>query len=550
MEGIASAPNNGRIGEVLIVDDDLAIGEQLRREFQRNFFSASLLTSGKETKDYLSRKGTQIDLVVLDLKLPDICGVDLLDFIKERYPHTEVIVITGFGSIDLAIQTLHRGAIDYLEKPVDSQALLDAVGRAMERKREKEQFIDNTRTVLVMDDDEMTCEYLKQVMEMEGYTVFVAWDGESALQLIETNRIDLMLADLRMPGMDGIESIRRAKIMQPDIEAIVITGYSDEQAAIDALRAGAIGYNTKPINPLELIHTVKSAVSVIDTRRLRKYRDRERQLSAQIIQQVNAELEKKVQVERQDREQQSKHFQATKLATLGEMAAGLAHEINQPLGVIMLAIKTLLRLNSLERLSKEELGSGLQDIQDAANRIHQVILHVRNFAKQDQFQFESVDLPSTIDAAIARLQERTSRLGIAVTKHVDGELPRILGEAHQLEQVWINLLHNACDSLEGKYTPHGADGEMASSGEKAITLSCCCQPDTGRVQVVIRDNGPGIAPQILGRVFEPFFTTKEVGMGMGMGLATCYGIVEGHGGRIEAAGAPGQGCEIRVLLPV
>ncbi|MEJ2664522.1 MAG: ATP-binding protein [Spirochaetia bacterium] len=257
---------------------------------------------------------------------------------------------------------------------------------------------------------------------------------------------------------------------------------------------------------------------------------------------MNEELERRIQEKAKDVNRiQTQLFQTSKLATLGEMAAGLAHEMNQPLGGISLVAKHFRKLIELDKLNQKDLENGLGDIEASVKRMSRIIKHIRTFARQDTLTFVRVDVNATIESALSLLGEQLRLHEINIRKQFAKELPLITGEPYQLEQVWINLLTNARDALD----------EVKHSGTRqkriVITTRFLARPDV--VDVCFCDNGMGMSAAVAEKVFEPFFTTKEVGKATGLGLSISYGIIENHGGKIMLHSNPEQGTSVRIRLP-
>lgn len=533
---------------VLIVDDDKIICEQLEKELKRNFFKTFLAADGKTAIETFDRE--RIDILLIDVRLPDMDGLEALTKVKEKKPDCEVIIITGFGTQEIAIQSLRRGAIDYIEKPIKIDELNAALGRAQEKLAEKEE-LSYKNTLLVLDDDKEIVTRLKRFLEKEGYEVFGAFSGNQALDIIEKNKIDVVITDIKMDDLDGIEVLKRAKRLYKDIEGIMVTGYKDRELSINSLRAGAIDYITKPIDLEELLISVKKAIERINLNRNRLYRNRELKISSDIISKMNEELERRIEERSNElNDTQAQLFQTSKLATLGEMSTGLAHEMNQPLGGISLIAKNFRKLLERGRLSKEEIESGLDDIETSVKRMSKIIQHIRTFARQDTLKFIQVDVNETIDSALSLLGEQLRLHEIEVVTDLSTSLPRITGEPYQLEQVWINLITNARDAVDEK-EKRISDGILqVTDYKKVITISTTCDQGSKSIELRVGDNGIGMTEEQREKIFDPFYTTKEVGKATGLGLSISYGIIENHKGKIETESKDGEGATIRVILPI
>ncbi|MBF0336609.1 MAG: response regulator [Nitrospirae bacterium] len=531
---------------VLIVDDDKIIREQLEKEVLRGFFNVEVAEDGKTAIEIIKRR--EIGILLVDVNLPDINGIDLIRKVKEIKSGCELIVITGYGNIDVAIQSLRNGAIDYIEKPVNIDEFQAALGRAQERLSERDLLIA-TSSILIIDDDEIVTRRLRTFFEREGYEVFTAANGLSGLETIEFNKIDVVITDIRMKDMDGIEVLKRAKSYYKDIECIMVTGVKDNDYAIKSLRAGAADYITKPVNLDELLMSVKKTVERINLNRTRLYRARELKISSEIISRMNEELEKRIQERSRELDHiQAQLFQTSKLATLGEMSAGIAHEMNQPLGGIALVAKSFRKLLERDKLTRQEVESGLNDIETSVKRMSRIIQHIRTFARQDTLKFTEVDVIDTVTSAFSLLDEQLRLHEIEVVKDLAPGLPKIIGEPFQLEQVWINLITNARDALNEKARQLKANKANSTAYNKCLKFSVRHNIDTASVVVSVSDNGTGMSPHVRERVLEPFFTTKEVGQATGLGLSISYGIIKSHKGRLEIDSIEGESSTIRVLL--
>ncbi len=243
-------------------------------------------------------------------------------------------------------------------------------------------------------------------------------------------------------------------------------------------------------------------------------------------------------------------IQADKLATLGEMATGMAHEINQPLGGIALVAASFRKFMEKKVLSEDKLEAGLRDIDASIKRMTQTIDHIRVYARQGTLEFQNMDLPSTIDAALTLMGEQLRVHGIEVVKKIDPALPQIVGEAHQLEQVWINLISNARDAMDDKEKQISTGKLAIADYRKVLTITVGRSQEPRFLSVVFSDTGMGMSAEQQKKIFDPFFTTKEVGKGTGLGLSISQGIIQRHNGKIEVSTRVGEGTSFMVSLPL
>jgi histidine kinase len=240
----------------------------------------------------------------------------------------------------------------------------------------------------------------------------------------------------------------------------------------------------------------------------------------QVLLVTTSDITKRLEAERQ-------LIQASKMATLGEMATGVAHELNQPLSVIKMASSFFIKkIEKREPVQDETLQGMLKKIDSNVDRATRIIEHMRQFARKSDLRLEKIQLNEVLGKAFEIFSQQLRLRGIEVIWELDPALPKVLADASRLEQVFINLLLNARDAIEEKW-----GGREAAAGEKAITLKSFRRG--ARVACEVRDTGKGVPPALAEKIFEPFFTTKEVGKGTGLGLSISYGIVQDCGGSIQ-----------------
>jgi len=239
--------------------------------------------------------------------------------------------------------------------------------------------------------------------------------------------------------------------------------------------------------------------------------------------------------EQELREKQEQLVQAGKLATLGELTTGVAHELNNPLNNIGLFVGNAVDLLELGNTDKERIIREMSRAMQQVRKATEIISHLRTFGRAAPFSRDPVSLNDTITQALSLMQEQLRLRDIHVTVALGAEELVVLGNAVQLEQVFINLLTNARDAL----------GE---SPRKAIRIAASVSQQS--VEIRFADSGPGIPPGLERRIFDPFFTTKEVGQGTGLGLSITYGIIKELGGTISVVSPPGEGATFAIRLPL
>jgi histidine kinase len=260
-------------------------------------------------------------------------------------------------------------------------------------------------------------------------------------------------------------------------------------------------------------------------------------LGREVLMVTTSDITKRLMVEQQ-------LIQAGKMATLGEMATGVAHELNQPLSVIKTAGSFLIKkVRNKEEIPGEILKTMAEEIDGQVDRASRIINHMREFGRKAEVSKAKVQLNEALLKALDIFSQQLKLRQIEVVKELQEDLPLILADANRLEQVFINLLINARDAIEEKW----ARGD-AGNQDKRITLRTGCQG--GTISVEVKDTGTGIPEAVRDRVFEPFFTTKEVGTGTGLGLSISYGIVQDYNGTIRVETQENRGSNFIIRFPI
>jgi signal transduction histidine kinase len=371
------------------------------------------------------------------------------------------------------------------------------------------------------------------------FEVDSAFQGEEGLQRVgaalkEGRPYALAFVDVRMPpGMDGVETTERLWKEDPDLQVVLCSAYTDYSWEQVVQRLGISQRLLILHKPFDSIEVRQMAHSLAEKWELLR-RDRSRLVE---LEQANARLRQETE-ERMRLELQL--AQAQKLEALGRLAAGLAHEVNNPLSFIMANLNHVQRELAVLAATQpagsvEELQESCHDALHGCERIQRLVQDVRGFSRSSSPPAVPVDVCGVLEEALAM-----ANLGRVPGLRVEKELrpvPPLLVDEHGLGQVLLNLLINALHAVE------------SGPAEPRIRVATGVEED-GRVRVEVQDNGRGIAPEHLGRIFEPFFTTKPVGVGTGLGLFICHGIISGFGGELSVESQPGQGATFRVLLPV
>lgn len=402
--------------------------------------------------------------------------------------------------------------------------------------------------ILIVDDARSVRLILSAILKAEGYRVVAAGNGAEALEkVIADSTINLIVSDINMPVMGGIDLVKELRKQGLDVPIMMVSDVNDISVVVEALNSGASDYVLKDAN-------IEKTVVFTVNKTLERHR----------LVQKNQQLEQRVELEvRKNREKDVLLLQQDKLASIGQLAAGVAHEINNPLGFItsnlgtlkgyaenLTQFTTLLQTTIDQQCSDEErrivdeasqrldIAYILHDIisliiesSEGAERVKRIVMDLKDFARADEKGFSPADLNKCIKSSLNIVHNELKNVADVVLRLEP--LPMVVCSAGQINQVIANLLVNAGHSIE----KHGTiTVNSRQEGERAI--------------IAISDTGCGMTEDVRKRIFEPFYTTKEVGKGTGLGLTISYDIIKKHGGNISVESEPGRGTTFTVRLPI
>ncbi len=426
----------------------------------------------------------------------------------------------------------------------------------------------SNRTILVVDDDTFLLNFLSLVLQKAGYKVITAQDGKEGLELAKKHKPEIILSDLMMPVMDGegfLQSVRQLEEFQ-DTLFLILTAKTDKSDRIQLLQSGADDFITKPISKDELLAKLQAFERIQNLQQELRRKNEILQRLNRKLQQTTSELRKTNELLQSTQDQL---IQSEKLASIGQLAAGVAHEINNPLGVIQSNLnvlkdyiaetKALLSRYeaALDRICQDNGGecpqlqreieayrkqidfeflmrdfdSLINDSLSGAERIKNIVENLRDFSDLDHTDFLKTDIHTCLENAL-NIAWNEIRYRAEVIREYQ-EVPEFYCFPRQLSQAFLNLLLNAAQSVDDQ-------------GKIIIRTFT----EDGKAIVEIEDNGVGIPKEFLPRIFEPFFTTKEVGEGTGLGLSVAYNIIKRHQGKIKVESELGKGTLVRVELPL
>jgi signal transduction histidine kinase len=417
-----------------------------------------------------------------------------------------------------------------------------------------------TGLVLIVDDTPTNLEVISEALSDAGFDVAIATSGDRALQQVERRIPDLILLDVMMPGIDGFETCRRLKAnpRTSQIPVIFMTALADTESKVQALDLGAVDYIAKPFHEKEVIARVRIHLQLHQLTQ---------SLATQVAQKT-AELQAS----------QLQLIQQEKMSALGNLVAGVAHEINNPIGCVvgnvnavqenihdLFSVIDLYRQHfpqagaeideklaeiDLEYL-REDLPKLIRAMKDGGDRIISISQSLRNFSRSDSDYKQGFNLQDGIESTILilrhRLKANEHRPEITVVTQY-GNLPAVQCFPGQLNQVFMNILANAIDMFD-EAAQHSTFAELQTNPQKITIQTTLTAQNT--VEIRIGDNGKGMSEMVKGRIFDHLFTTKGVGKGTGLGLAIARQIVvEKHGGSLDMQSELGQGSEFYIRLPI
>ena len=378
---------------------------------------------------------------------------------------------------------------------------------------------DAPQRVLLVDDEPAFLDSVAQRLELRGFTPRTADSGEACLDALAAEPAAVVVLDVRLPGMDGLETLDRIKAEHPGTEVVLLTGHANTADGVRGMKLGAFDYLAKPV---EIDHLARKIRQAHDSVERREERRREAEFRSRMAQRM---------------------AEAQRLAAIGTLATGVAHEINNPLAVINDAagwLRTLAaRLEDPDARPDPKLfAKGLDSIEKSVRRARAITHQLLGYARGHEDAVGAVQPLALLDDILELLRKEARNRDIEVRVATDGEPGRLTTDADRLRQVLVNLVTNAIQAVD-------SDG--------AVTITVRDLPATqdaaARVAFEVVDDGPGMPPEVVEHVFDPFYSTKPQGKGTGLGLFVSRGIAEKLGGELTAASEPGAGAVFTLTLP-
>lgn len=511
-------PNNWK---VVLIDDEEDIRDVMSISLRDAGYEIATASDG-ETGIRLSRELSP-HIVITDIRMPGINGIEVLENIKRLDPEIEVIVITAFGEIGLAIQALQLDASDFITKPVNDDALHLALKRAQTRHTNRKKIKDYTA-----------------LLEREN--------AQTTRELIKNITFQKNLIDNSMDGILACDENDRVVTFNRSMEQIL--GFSKDDVlhrmSLDQFffrgqenrfKEDLYGDGYGGDNNLFLYETTLQDLSG---------RKIPVQVSASVLFEKGnrsglvcffRDLREIYRLE-QEFADQTRVLHQDKMMSLGKLAASLVHEINNPLSGILNYIRLMIRIVERGALSDEQRQNFqryLRLVETETDRCSQIVSNLLTFSRKSPTTMVPVRIEELLHRCTLLSQHKLELQDIRLETHVASNIPAIEGDLNQMQQCIINLIFNAIDAM-----PTGG----------VLTLSGDFDPESKMVGVTVRDTGTGISEEDLPYIFEPFFSTKKEGYGVGLGLSTVFGIMEHHHGEVTVESQKSEGTSFRLLFPV
>lgn len=363
---------------------------------------------------------------------------------------------------------------------------------------------DKPIKILLVEDNPGDSRLIREMLaEARGVTFDLEYADrlQVGLEHLEGRQIEVILLDLGLPDSHGLETLNKTYAQAPEVPIVVLTGLNDELLGVEAVNRGAQDYLIKgQVEPNLLVRAIRYAIE------RKQAEERERQLQLQLN-------------------------LSNRLASLGVMAAGVAHEINNPLASVIGFVQLL-----MQKDIPENTREVVKIVNDNAQRVADIVKSLLTFAQQQKLDRTYINVNEIIQATLAMRTYPMEASNIRVTTQLAPGLPRIMADDGQLQLVFLNLILNAEKEMK---SAHGGGNLLI----KTETID-------NTIRISFTDDGPGIAEANVVHLFDPFFTTREVGKGTGLGLSVCYGIITEHGGTIYVNSELGKGATFAVELPI
>lgn len=386
--------------------------------------------------------------------------------------------------------------------------------------------------ILVVDDELSVREAIRIILK-DSYDVILMDSGEAAIEHLKLNEVDLVFLDIMMPGMSGLEALKIIKARERSPEVVIVTATRMVKNAVAAMKDGACDYVIKPFDIEEIKVLADRAVEnrrlVLECASLKQQMEGSKErFYKQLEEKVGERTRELEEANSKLRETHEQLVRSEKLASLGELVAGVAHELNNKL-LPVLAYSQLLK----EQDFPEDILRYVSTIEKSAAGASSVVGSLLNFARPASSKRDPVDLNATMRDTMALLDYKFKSSDVKLDVRLDKDIPLTMADEKQISQVFLNLANNAFQAME----------------ETGGTLKIRSKRKSGDIEFSVSDTGCGISRENLLKIFDPFFSTKGGG-GTGLGLSVSHGLIRAHDGEISVESKVGKGTKFTIRLPI
>ena len=554
---------------VMIVEDSHTQAMQLQIRLESQGWITTISQDGIAALEALD--GRLPDLVLVDFHMPRMNGAEFVRRVRMnlRTRELRILMLTDSDSAEAETRGFECGADAYVAKSADLDILLARASALLRRQNSNvitQEISSGFRRsrLLVVDDSATYLQFISIQLENAGYEVIAVSSAADVLRLVEEESFDCIVIDLVMPEMSGTELCGRLDVIRRNREQlfqlIILTSCDSKDDMMRGFEAGADDFVSKSSDSEILKARIRSLLrrKILHEENTRittqfKIKETELQNSREETHaaEARAALADALECSNRDleiayhelQETQTQLVHSAKMASLGELVAGIAHEINNPLSFVSSHLTTVTRaiatinsetttlLSDSRRQAMEKIAQRLEVMRLGIDRVEDLVIKLRTFSRLDEAEIKTVDIEESIESVLTLLQHKMNQRIQIVRRY--GTHKMLSCYPGPLNQVIMNIVSNGIDAI---------------AGEGSITIET--RATQAMFWIVIKDTGSGIPDSVRDRIFEPFFTTKPVGAGTGLGLSISYGIVRRHQGTLEIKSAHGDGTEVTVKVPL
>jgi PAS domain S-box-containing protein len=496
------------MNKILLVDDEESIRNMMRMTLELDGYSVLTAADGPSALTIFQEELP--DVVLLDVRMPGMDGVEALRRIKEINRDAEVIIISGHGDMDMAIKCLRMEASNFLTKPVSEELLSLSLKRSLEKvalRRKVKQYTRDLETLVREANVELekAYQFRENIIEHSPDAIVCIRKGGT---IIIFNSAAEKLLGYRKEQVIGVMNIVQiypqgvARKIMKDLK-------SGDFGGPDILQKRQVSLVDKHGNELPVY--ISAAILY------------ENGMEAGSVG-IFTDLRERIKLEKQ-------LLRSEKLSSLGKLSAGIAHEINQPLTGVL----TFAHLLAKKFKNDEPTRKDLEIIVRETTRIRGIVQGILDFAREMPMQRKPLKIEQVLEQTLEIIVHQQRFFGITLVKKYGAGIPDVVVDSNLMEQVFMNIILNALDAMHG-----------------TGTLTIRTRKIDEFVEIEFQDTGSGMPEAMLDKIFDPFFTTKDSteGMGMGLGLAVSYGIVKNHNGDIVVSSTEGVGTTFTIKLPL